>query len=68
MTDAYLTKQFKIGEAAKELGLSISGLRKWVRAGIIAPIRHPTGRLRFTGAEIRRMQNGRENVSQCSTT
>ena len=41
------TKYVSIGQAAKELGVSIDALRAWHAAGVIRAVRTPGGHRRF---------------------
>ncbi|MDA8194329.1 MAG: MerR family DNA-binding transcriptional regulator, partial [Thermaerobacter sp.] len=42
-----------IGNAAKMLGMSIDGLRKWASAGILLPVRTLSNQRRYRVADLR---------------
>lgn len=45
-------------DVAAELKVSNQTIRRWVRAGKIAHVRTPSGRIRIRRSEIRRIKNG----------
>lgn len=45
-----------VGEAARQLGVSIDTLRRWERAGKITGVRTPTNHRRFPQSEIDRIK------------
>ena len=52
--DETMDGQFvSIGNAAKMLGMSIDGLRKWASAGILLPVRTLSNQRRYRVADLR---------------
>lgn len=49
-----------LGEAARELGVSIDTLRRWDRVGKLHTTRDSANRRRVSAAEIRRLRRGAE--------
>lgn len=47
-------KLLTIGEAAKQLGVSVATLRAWADKGWVTPVKLPSGYRRFTEREIER--------------
>jgi len=55
-----MDKLYRLGEAAKILGVSVSTLRRWDREGRIRFVRTPGGQRRVPESEIKRLLNLRE--------
>ena len=53
--DDYSQMTISIGEAAKELGISVKTIRRWADAGKIRYERSPSGHRRFYLADIKRI-------------
>lgn len=49
---------WKVGEVAAALRMSSQGVRVWVRAGKVAHLRTPGGRIRIPAAEVERLLAG----------
>lgn len=45
-----------IGEAARQLGVSVDTIRRWEARGIIAATRTPLGQRRFDVTEVQRVK------------
>jgi molybdopterin-binding protein len=50
-----MAKDLSLGDAARELGVSVDTLRRWDRAGKIATTRDPQGRRRVARREVERL-------------
>lgn len=57
-SDAASRELLPIGDAARELGVSVETVRRWDRDGLIASIRTPGGQRRFSRSEIERVKAG----------
>lgn len=47
-----MTRQYSVTEAARELGVHVNTLRKWVDRGQVAAIVLPSGHRRFTRDQL----------------
>jgi molybdopterin-binding protein len=54
---AKTTKSLTLGEAARELGVSVDTLRRWDRAGKLAVQRDERGRRRVARSEVNRLSS-----------
>lgn len=52
------TLGLSIGQAARELGVSVDTLRRWEAEGKLAATRTPGGQRRFAQADIDRIRSG----------
>lgn len=51
------TTRYTIGQAAEQLGVSISSLRRWEAQGIVTPERTPGNSRRYTDEQIEQLRN-----------